>query len=168
MAVRLRLTRQSPTSVEEVAVSRKVSLLVFTCVAVALALGIQGVAQTAPQTVKGLEISVSAITRGENVSLGDCPPGENSVRGVIRPGDTREFATVTLDVKVLPSFDSSAIVRPPRLTDADGNAYRTAQAFTDAGSPATYSCDFSFRVPKGMGLSTVTIEDATFDVSELE
>lgn len=148
--------------------SRKVSLLVFVCAAVTLALGIQGVAQTAPQTVKGLEISVSKITRGDNVSLGDCPPGENSVRGVIRPGDTREFATVTIDVKVLPSFDSSTIVRPPRATDADGKAYRTAQAFTDPGAPPTYSCDFSFRVPKGMKLSTVTIEDATFDVSDLE
>ncbi len=148
--------------------SRKVSLLVFICGLTTVLLGIRLVAQAEAQAVKGLEMSVSKIARTDNVSLGDCPATANSVRGVIRPGDDREYATVTIDVNVTSSFDATAIVRPPTLTDADGKTYRTAQAFTGTGSPETYSCDFSFRVPKGMSLTTLAVEDATFDLSVIE
>ena len=148
--------------------SRKVSLLMFICGLVTVLVGARPSAQSASQTVNGLEISVSTVARADNVSLGDCPPGANIVRGVIRPGDDREYATVTIDVTVTSAFDASAIVRPPTLTDADGKTYRTAQAFTDMGSPETYSCDFSFRVPKGMALTTLAIEDASFDLAGME
>jgi len=121
--------------------------------------------QSAAQTINGLEMSIGSVTRADNVSLGDCPPGANIVRGVIRPGDTREYATVTIDVKVTPSFDASAILTPPTLQDDAGTTFRTAQAFTDMGSPETYSCGFSFRVPKGAALTTLTIGETTFDLA---
>ena len=61
-------------------------------------------AQSSPQTYKGLELVVSGVERASNVSLTDCPPGANIVRGVIKPGDPMEFASVKVDFKVLPAF----------------------------------------------------------------
>ena len=54
---------------------------------------------------KGLELTAASVERATRVSLQDCPPGANIVRGVIRPTEDNEFATIQLDVKVLPSFD---------------------------------------------------------------
>ena len=120
-----------------------------------------------PQAHKGLEISVSGVARATNVSLGDCRPGANVVRGVIRPGDTSEFLTVTIDITVLSSFESVIIVSP-RLHDVDGQSYRTAQAFTDLDSEPSYSCDFSYRVPPGTKVASLTIEDISFDLTTFE
>ena len=63
----------------------------------ALASGVATRAQPAPQTYKGLEVQVAGIERATNVSLSDCPPGANTQRGVIKPGDTTEFAAVKVD-----------------------------------------------------------------------
>jgi hypothetical protein len=52
-----------------------------------------GAMQT-PGVYNGLEITVKSVERARNVSLQDCPPGDNIVRGVIRPGEENEFATV--------------------------------------------------------------------------
>ena len=68
--------------------------------------------QSAPQTYKGLEVVVASVTRATNVSLTDCPAGANIVRGVIRPGDENEFASVTLDFKVQPSFKPVTVSEP--------------------------------------------------------
>ena len=105
-------------------------------------------AQSGSQTYKGLEISASKLTRATNVSLTDCPPGANSVRGVIKPGDATEFASVTLDFKVTPAFKAGPLPKPV-LHDAAGKTYNTAQSFADIGSGPSFACTFSYRVPKG-------------------
>ncbi len=128
---------------------------------------IAGQAASDPQNVKGLEISVSGLTRGTTVLLGDCPPGGNTVRAANRPGDENEFVTLTLDVKVLPSYEPT-IVRSPMVHDDVGNAYRSSEAFTDSDKEPSYSCDFSFRVPPGTQLADLVIEDVTFDLSGLD
>lgn len=124
-------------------------------------------AQPPAQNYRGLEISVSGVTRATNVSLTDCPPGANSVRGVIKPGETTEFASVTLDFKVQPSFKATALPKPV-LHDAAGKAYNTAQSFADIGATPAFSCTFSYRVPKGTKVTRLTLDTATFDLSGLE
>jgi hypothetical protein len=119
------------------------------------------------QTYKGLEITITALERAGNVNLQDCPPGANSVRGVIRPVEPNEFATVLAEVKVLPSFQPVQLGKPV-LYDDSGNAYKTAQSFGELNAQPSYTCRFSFRVPKGTKLSRFAIEDLTFELSSLE
>jgi hypothetical protein len=125
-----------------------------------------GAVQT-PGVHKGLEITVKGLERAANVSLQDCPPGENIVRGVIRPVENNEFVTVRIDVKVLPSFAPVSLAKPV-LFDAADKSYKTAQSFGEMSASASYSCAFSFRVPKGTKVSRFTIEEASFDVSAFD
>ena len=74
-----------------------------------------GAAQGAP-AYKGLELTVSGVDCATNVSLTDCPAGANIVRGVIRPGDPMEFASVKVDFKVLPAFKAGAIPKIGRAS----------------------------------------------------
>jgi hypothetical protein len=121
----------------------------------------------APQTYKGLEVSVASVTRATNVSLSDCPQGANTQRGVIKPGDTTEFASVKADFKVLPSFKPGVLAKPT-LTDATGKVYNTAQSFGDiSSSTPAFSCTFSFRVPKGTKVTKFAIDTATFDLGAM-
>jgi len=115
-------------------------------------------------TVNGLEVSVSAVERATNVSLMDCPPGANNQRGVIKPGDPMEFATVKADFKVLASFKAGPIPKPV-LTDQTGKTYNTAQSFADVGGTPAFSCAFSFRVPTGTKVKTFTIGTAAIDIA---
>jgi hypothetical protein len=103
------------------------------------------------------------VTRATNVSLSDCPEGANTQRGVIKPGDTTEFASVKADFKVLPAFKPGTLAKPT-LTDATGKVYNTAQSFGDIGSTQTFSCTFSFRVPKGTKLARLTLDTLTVDL----
>ena len=118
------------------------------------------------QAYKGLEITVSRLERATNVSLQDCPPGGNIVRGVIRPNEENEFATVTVDIKVLPSFERVQLDKPV-LIGEDGETYKTAQAFGDFGPDPSYTCSFAFRVAKGAKVTRFAIEEATFDLATL-
>src|SRR5690349_14119010 len=85
-------------------------------------------AQSKPQNYKGLEVSVGGVERASNVSLTDCPPGANIVRGVIKPGDPMEFASVKVDFKVTPAFTPGPLPKP-MVQDAAGKTYNTAQSF---------------------------------------
>jgi hypothetical protein len=123
-------------------------------------------AQSAPQTYKGLELVVSGVERATNVSLTDCPPGANIVRGVIKPGDPMEFASVKVDFKVLPAFKPGPLPKPV-LYDASGKAYNTAQSFSDVGGSPSFSCTFSFRVPTGTVVKRFTLDTASIDLSAL-
>jgi hypothetical protein len=116
---------------------------------------------------KGLELTAKSVERSTRVSLQDCPPGENIVRGVIRPVEDNEFATVQIDVKVLAEFEGGEVPKPLLYDDA-GKAYKTAQSFRDVASRDAYSCAFSFRVPKGTKVARVAIEDVSLDLSGLE
>ena len=116
---------------------------------------------------KGLELTAKSVERAKRVSLQDCPPGANSVRGVIRPIEDNEFATIQIDVKVLPSFEGGEVPKP-LLYDDEGNEYKTAQSFRDVSSQDAYTCNFSFRVPKGTKVTRIAIEDASLDISSLE
>jgi hypothetical protein len=127
--------------------------------------GVHASAQSAPQNYKGLEVSVASVERATNVSLTDCPAGANSVRGVIRPGDTNEFASITLDFKVQSAFKAGPLPKPV-LHDAAGKTYNTAQAFGDIGSTPSFSCTFSFRVPKGTKLARLAIDTMTLDLTK--
>ena len=115
---------------------------------------------------KGLELTARGVERSTRVSLQDCPPGENIVKGVIRPVEDNEFATIQIDVKAS-AFEGGEVPKPLLIDDA-GNAYKTAQSFRDVGSQEAYTCSFSFRVPKGTKLARVSVEDASLDVSSLE
>ena len=126
-------------------------------------------AAPAPQTYKGLEVTVAGVTRATNVSLSDCPPGANTQRGVIKPGDTTvEFATVKVDFKVavLPAFKQGTLPKPT-LVDDSGKVYNTAQSFGEIESSSTFSCSFSFRVPKGAKVTKFVIDTASFDLASL-
>ena len=116
-------------------------------------------------SVKGLDVTVASVTRATNVSLTDCPAGANIVRGVIRPGDANEFASVTLDFKPQPTFKAGPMPSPV-LHDAAGKTYNTAQAFGEIEPSSSFSCTFSFRVPKGTKLATLTIDTASVDLSK--
>jgi hypothetical protein len=120
-------------------------------------------ASTNAQSYKGLEAKVAGVERATNVSLTDCPPGENIVRGVIKPGDTNEFASVKVDFKVTPAFKPTAIPKPV-LHDAAGKTYNTAQSFADLGATKDFSCTFSFRVPKGTKVTRLTIDTVSLNV----
>jgi hypothetical protein len=109
---------------------------------------------------------VSGVERASNVSLTDCPPGANIVRGVIKPGDPMEFASVKVDFKVLPAFKPGPLPKPV-LHDASGKAYNTAQSFSDVGSSPSFSCTFSFRVPTGTVAKRFTLDTASIDLSAL-
>ena len=121
--------------------------------------------QSAPQTYKGLEVAVASVSRVTNVSLTDCPAGANIVRGVIRPGDENEFASVTVDFKVQPSFKPVAVPSPV-LHDESGKSYNTAQAFGEITATPSFSCTFSYRVPKGTKLARLTIDTLSLDVGK--
>jgi hypothetical protein len=132
--------------------------------AVAVLAGVVAHGQT-PANYKGLELSVSGVTRATNVSLTDCPPGANIVRGVIRPGDVNEFVSVAVDFKVTPGFKPGMLAKPT-LTGADGKVYNTAQSFAEiTGGAAPFQCTFSFRVPKGAAVTKFAIEGTSIDVS---
>lgn len=120
-------------------------------------------AAQAAQTYKGLEVAVSAVERATNVSLTDCPAGANIVRGVIRPGDPMEFASVKVDFKVLPAF-KPAVIPKPVLYDEAGKAYNTAQAFGDIGATPAFTCTFSFRVPRGTKVSKFALDTLSIDL----
>ncbi|MEZ5292558.1 MAG: hypothetical protein R2745_15865 [Vicinamibacterales bacterium] len=128
--------------------------------------GAAALAQSAPAIYKGLEVSVSGVSRATNVSLTDCPPGANIVRGVIRPGDVNEFVSVTVDFKATPAFTPGPLAKPT-LTGADGKVYNTAQSFAEVAGQAMFQCTFSFRVPKGAAVKTFSLETAAIDVSAM-
>ena len=134
----------------------------------ALALVTAAFAQSKAQTYKGLEVSVSGVERAVNVSLTDCPPGANSVRGVIRPGDTNEFASVIVDFKVNSDFKAGTALAKPVLTDDTGKTYNTAQSFADIGDSKSFSCTFAFRVPKGIKLKRFAIDTLAIDLGTME
>ena len=121
--------------------------------------------QGASGAYKGLEIAVAGVVRATNVSLTDCPAGANSVRGVIRPGDQNEFASVTLDFKVQPSF-KPGVIPSPVLHDETGKTYNTAQAFGEIAAVPAFSCTFSFRIPKGAQLTRLAIDTVSLDLSK--
>jgi len=151
-------------------VSKKYVLSVCPCCLFASAILIASLVQSgspAPQTYKGLEVSVSGVSRATNVGLSDCPPGANTQRGVIKPGDTTvEFATVKVDFKVLPAFTQAPLPKPT-LVDESGKVYNTAQSFGEIGSAPSFSCSFSFRVPKGTKVTKFVIDTASFDIASL-
>jgi hypothetical protein len=117
----------------------------------------------AAKTYKGLEVNVAGIERATNVSLTDCPPGENIVRGVIKPGDTNEFASIKVDFKVTPAFKPGPLPKPV-LHDEAGKTYNTAQSFADIGANSAFSCTFSFRVPKGTKLARLALDTLSVDL----
>ena len=127
------------------------------------AAGLQAVAQSKPQNYKGLEGSVSGVERASNVSLTDCPPGANIVRGVIKPGDPMEFASVKVDFKVTPAFKPGPLPKPV-AEDAAGKTYNTAQSFAEVGATPSFSCTFSFRVPTGTELKKLTLDTVSIDL----
>ena len=127
------------------------------------AAGIGLAAQSAPQNYKGLEMTVAGVERAGNVSLSDCPPGANIVRGVIKPGDPMEFASVKVDFNVTPAFKPGPLPKPV-LQDASGKTYNTAQSFAEVGTTPSFSCTFSFRVPTGTQLKRITLDTVSIDL----
>lgn len=125
-----------------------------------------GAAQSASGTYKGLEVSVTGVERAGNVSLTDCPPGANIVRGVIKPGDPMEFASVKVDFKAGPAFKPGAVPKPV-LYDEAGKAYNTAQSFAEVGATPAFSCTFSFRVPKGAKVKRFSIDTLSIDLGAM-
>jgi hypothetical protein len=140
--------------------------LVLSCVFV-VALVVSVFAQSKPQTYKGIEVNVSGVERATNVSLTDCPAGANSVRGVIRPGDTNEFAAVKVDFKVTPDFKAGAALAKPTLLDDSGKSYNTAQSFAEIPASQSFSCTFAFRVPKGTKLKRFSIDTLAIDLGTM-
>jgi len=138
-----------------------VGAVLVAAVMAAAAVGIA--AQSGAQNYKGLEVSVSGVERATNVSLTDCPPGANIVRGVIKPGDPMEFASVKVDFKVTPAFKPGPLPKR-KLTDVSGKTYNTAQSFADVGATPSFSCTFSFRVPTGTALKRFTIDTLSIDL----
>ena len=134
--------------------------------ALAVVMSVSAIAQSPPQAYKGLEVSVTEVERATNVSLTDCPPGANSVRGVIKPGDPNEFASVKVDFKVTPAFKPLAIAKPV-LYDEAGKAYNTAQSFAEIGSAPAFSCTFSFRVPKDTKVKRFAIDTLSIDLGTI-
>jgi hypothetical protein len=123
-------------------------------------------ASAALQNYKGLELKVAGVERATNVSLTDCPPGQNIVRGVIKPGDTNEFASVKVDFTVTPAFKPGVLPKPV-VYDESGKAYNTAQSFAEVGATPSFSCTFSFRVPKGTKLTRLTLDTTTVDLRSI-
>ena len=133
----------------------------------ALAPGVVTRAQAGPQTYKGLEMQVTGVERATIVSLSDCPPGANTQRGVIKPGDTTEFATVKVDFKVTPAFKPGPLAKPT-VTDASGKTYNTAQSFADIGATPSFSCTFAFRVPKDTKLAKFTLDGTVVELGGMK
>jgi hypothetical protein len=125
--------------------------------------GLSLAAQSKPQNYKGLEVSIGGVERASNVSLTDCPPGANIVRGVIKPGDPMEFASVKVDFKVTPAFKPGPLPKPV-VQDAAGKTYNTAQSFAEVGATPSFSCTFSFRVPTGTELKKFTLDTVLIDL----
>jgi len=123
--------------------------------------------QSKPQTYKGIEVAVSGVERATNVSLTDCPAGANIVRGVIRPGDTNEFAAVKVDFKVTPDFKAGTALAKPTLLDDAGKSYNTAQSFAEIPASQSFSCTFAFRVPKGTKLKRFSIDTINIDLGTM-
>lgn len=139
--------------------------LVPTSLAFLVAAAAVALAQSSkPQTVNGLQMTVTGVEKMEKAALRDCPPGTNTVNAVQRPGD--QLAVVTVSFKVLPDFKAGAMKRPT-VTAADGKTYNTSVQFVDVGSVPEYSCSFPFRVPEGTTLKSLQIESATFDLAAL-
>jgi hypothetical protein len=136
--------------------------------ALAFVVATSAAAQSAAKTYKGLEVSVAGVTRATNVSLSDCPQGANTQRGVIKPGDTTEFASVKVDFKALPAFKPGAgALAKPVLFDDAGKAYNTAQSFGEITGGSSFSCTFSFRVPKGAKVTKLALDTTSFDLAGL-
>ena len=130
-------------------------------------LAVVAAGQTAsnPQTVNGLQATVTGVERAEKSALRDCPPGTNTVNAVQRPGD--QLAVVTVSFKVMPDFKPTMMKRPT-VTATDDKVYNTSVQFVDVGSVPEYSCAFTFRVPQGTKLKALQIETASFDLSPFE
>ena len=140
--------------------------LLLSCVLVAgLIVAVFG--QPKAQTYKGIEVTVSGVERATNVSLTDCPAGANSVRGVIRPGDTNEFAAVKVDFKVTPEFKAGTALAKPVLLDDSGKSYNTAQSFAEIPASQSFSCTFAFRVPKGTKVKRFSIDTLAIDLGTM-
>jgi hypothetical protein len=118
------------------------------------------------QSYKGLELKVTGVEHATNVSLTDCPPGQNIVRGVIKPGDTNEFASVKVEFNATPAF-TATMLPSPVLYDESGKAYKTAQSFAEIGAGQRFSCTFSFRVPKGTALARLTLDSVSVDLRKV-
>jgi hypothetical protein len=118
----------------------------------------------AAKAYRGLEVNVVGIERATNVSLTDCPPGQNTVRGVIKPGDTNEFASVKVDFKATAAFKPGPLPKPV-VADASGKTYNTAQSFAEIGATSAFSCTFAFRVPKGTKLARFTLDTLSLDLT---
>ncbi len=103
--------------------------------------------------------------RATNVSLTDCPAGANIVRGVIRPGDTNEFASVKVDFKVPPAFKPGAVPSPSCTTTPARPTTRRRPLARSRPTPS-FSCTFSFRVPKGTKLARLTIDTLSLDLGK--
>ena len=58
----------------------------------AVALGAQTASK--PQTVNGLQITVTGVEHTDKAGLKDCPPGTNTVNSVQRPGDLATFREI--------------------------------------------------------------------------
>ena len=119
----------------------------------------------APQTYKGLELSIGGLERASSAGLADCPPGANTVRAMTKPGE--EFAIVTVKMKVLTNYQPAPLKRPV-LTDTAGKTYNTAASFVDVGKVPEFSCAFPFRVPEGTKVKSVQIDTASFDLTSLD
>ena len=89
--------------------------------------------------------------------------GANIVRGVIKPGDPMEFASVKVDFKVTPAFKPGPLPKPV-LQDASGKTYNTAQSFAEVGTTPSFSCTFSFRVPTGTQLKRIALDTVSIDL----
>ena len=130
-----------------------------------LAVVVAGQTASKPQTLQGLEMTVTKVERAGSASLRDCPPGTNTVNAVTRPGE--QFALVTIAFTVGPGFKASPMKRPS-VTDVADKSYLTASTFVDVGSVPEYSCTFPFRVPEGTKLKELHIESATFDLTAFD
>ena len=126
-----------------------------------------GVAFAQSKTVKGVDVRVTSIERTTNLSLTDCPAGANTVRGVIRPGDTNEFAAVKVDFKTGADFKAGTTLGKPTVQGVDGKTYNTAQSFAEIPATQSFSCTFAFRIPKGTKLKAFAIDTLAIDLGNI-
>ena len=128
--------------------------------------GVVAAQGVAPQTFKGLQMTVTGVERAPSASLKDCPPGTNTVNAMTRPGE--QFALVTVAFKALPAIQQSLTMKRPSVTDTAGKTYNTSVSFVDVASLPEFSCVFPFRIPDGTKLKSLQIETASFDLSALD
>ena len=140
-------------------------LIAGLAVATLLAATAAGQAASKPQTVNGLQVTVAKVEVTDKSALRDCPPGTNTVNAVQRPGD--QLSVVTVNFKVLPDF-KPVMMKRPTVTATDDKVFNTSVQFVDVGSVPEYSCAFTYRVPLGTKLKTLTIEGTTFDLTSLD